>query len=76
MFHPIAPLGMLLSNTTLYVVWQGGGGVNIRGGTITLDSCDIHNNQVEVRICPHEPPHRPIEVTPLIISRLNDITHA
>ena len=30
---------------TCLVVWQDGGGVYISSGTVTLNSCNIHNNQ-------------------------------
>ena len=39
---------------TRFGVWQVGGGVFIQGGTVTLNSCNIHNNQATVRARRHE----------------------
>ena len=53
--HPIAPMGCSLS-LTCFVVWQWGGGVyiTVTDGTVTLNSCNIHNNQATVRARLHE----------------------
>ena len=39
---------------TCFVIWQPGGGVYIYSGTVTLNSCDIHNNRASVRARHHK----------------------
>ena len=50
---PPSPRWGACFSLTCFVVWQSGGGVFISGGTVTLNSCDIHNNQATVRACLH-----------------------
>jgi hypothetical protein len=50
-------MGCSLLLTCLFCVWQGSGGgvyIHTQGGTITLDNCNIHNNQAPVRARLHE----------------------
>ena len=49
--------------------WQGGGGVYIEGGQVTFQSSNIYENTASVRTCPFLAFQRPVERTPLLVSR-------